>query len=39
MGIFRFAGGKIIEYWHEADYLGLLQQLGAIPPIGEGGGN
>ena len=27
----RFVGGKAIECWTNADYLGLLQQLGAIP--------
>jgi steroid delta-isomerase-like uncharacterized protein len=29
--ILRFEGGKIVEHWQEADRLGLLQQLGAIP--------
>ena len=29
--IFRVAGGKLVELWAEADNLGLLQQLGAIP--------
>jgi steroid delta-isomerase-like uncharacterized protein len=29
--IFRVAGGKIAEMWHQDDLLGLLQQLGAIP--------
>ena len=32
--IFRIAGGKIVEQWVEADYLGLMQQLGVIPPMG-----
>jgi steroid delta-isomerase-like uncharacterized protein len=27
----RFESGKIIENWEEADILGLMQQLGAIP--------
>lgn len=27
----RFAGGQIVERWSQADNLGLLQQLGAIP--------
>lgn len=29
--IFRIANGKIIEGWTNADMLGLLQQLGAVP--------
>jgi len=33
--IFRIAGGKVAEEWVNRDMLGLLQQLGAIPPIGE----
>ena len=32
--IIRIADGKIVEQWTEIDALGLLQQLGAIPPIG-----
>jgi len=31
--IFRIANGKGVETWVQADYLGLLQQLGAIPPM------
>ena len=31
--IFRIAGGKAVETWVQVDYLGLLQQLGAIPPM------
>lgn len=27
----RFAGGKVVECWTNADELGLLQQLGAMP--------
>jgi steroid delta-isomerase-like uncharacterized protein len=30
--IFRFADGKLVEAWANRDDLGLLQQLGAIPP-------
>jgi len=26
--------GKIIEEWDYSDYLGFLQQLGAVPPLG-----
>jgi steroid delta-isomerase-like uncharacterized protein len=31
--IFRIAGGKAVECWVQVDFLGLLQQLGAIPPM------
>jgi predicted ester cyclase len=30
----RFAGGKVVEAWAVIDLLGLMQQLGVIPPIG-----
>ena len=30
--IFRMTGGKAVEAWVQVDFLGLLQQLGAIPP-------
>ena len=33
--IIRFEGGKIVELWHQEDMLGLLQQLGVIPPMGQ----
>jgi len=29
--LFRIAEGKIAEMWQEADYLGMMQQMGAIP--------
>jgi steroid delta-isomerase-like uncharacterized protein len=29
--ILRFADGKCVERWSQSDFLGLLQQLGAIP--------
>jgi steroid delta-isomerase-like uncharacterized protein len=32
--IFRIAGGKIVEVWASMDTLGMLQQLGVIPPLG-----
>ena len=32
--IFRITDGKIVEQWVEADYLGMMQQLGVIPPMG-----
>ena len=31
--ITRFADGKIVEQWWTMDTLGLMQQLGAIPPM------
>ena len=32
--IFRITGGKAIETWVQVDFLGLLQQLGVVPPMG-----
>ena len=31
MNLFQFAGGRIVEFWVNADDLGELQQLGAVP--------
>lgn len=31
----RIANGKFVESWVNADNLGLLQQLGVIPPMGQ----
>jgi len=31
----RFEGGQIVEWWENADSLGLMQQLGVIPAMGE----
>ncbi len=36
--ILRFREGKCVERWSQADFLGLLQQIGAIPSPGAGGG-
>jgi predicted ester cyclase len=33
--IFRIAGGQIVEHWHQADMLGLMRQLGALPAPGQ----
>src|SRR5919204_87348 len=35
--ISRFAGGKVVEDWVNEDDLGLMQQLGAIPQMAQGG--
>jgi len=35
MDISRFEDGKILETWHEANVLGMLQQIGAIPTPGQ----
>jgi steroid delta-isomerase-like uncharacterized protein len=32
--IFELVEGKITEQWVEGDYLGLMQQVGVIPPMG-----
>ncbi len=29
--IFRILDGKVSEHWHEADFIGMLRQLGAMP--------
>jgi steroid delta-isomerase-like uncharacterized protein len=31
----RIAGGKIVEQWGNQDDLGMLQQLGVVPPPGQ----
>ncbi len=36
INIFRIAGGKIVERWGRLDDLGLMQQLGLVPPPTEG---
>jgi len=32
--IYRIADDKIVEHWMQADALGMMQQLGVIPPMG-----
>ena len=32
--IYRIAGGKVAEIWGVMDALGLMQQIGVIPPMG-----
>jgi steroid delta-isomerase-like uncharacterized protein len=34
MGFARVADGKVVEHWGVVDLLGLMQQLGAVPPMG-----
>ena len=34
---FRIAQGRFVEVWEHWDALGFFQQLGAVPPLGEGG--
>jgi steroid delta-isomerase-like uncharacterized protein len=34
----RLAGGRVVESWSVADELGLLRQLGALPPPGQEAG-
>ena len=29
--IFRIRDGKVAEHWHQADFLGMLRQLGMMP--------
>lgn len=31
MTIMRFADGKCVERWSQTDFLGILQQVGAVP--------
>jgi predicted ester cyclase len=31
ISIFRIAGGKIVEWWHNEDTLGMMRQLGLVP--------
>jgi ketosteroid isomerase-like protein len=35
MDVFRFANGKIVEYWSSWDRLGFWQQMGVVGPTGE----
>ena len=34
INFFRIASGKIVEEWGNGDYLGMMQQMGAIPAEG-----
>ena len=33
--ILRIAGGKMVEHWNVVDSLGIMQQLGVVPPSGQ----
>ena len=33
--IFRIAGGKVVDRWGNQDDLGMMQQLGVIPQMGQ----
>jgi predicted ester cyclase len=33
----RISGGKIVESWTNFDALGMMQQLGHIPELAQGG--
>jgi len=35
MEVFRLENGKIAELWGEANLIGLMQQLGILPPMGQ----
>lgn len=35
IGIARVSGGKIVEEWENFDDMGLMQQLGVVPPPGQ----
>ena len=32
--IFRLRDGRVAEHWHQADFLGMMRQLGATPQTG-----
>ncbi len=32
--IFRIRDGRVAEHWHQADFLGMMRQLGALPGAG-----
>ena len=37
ISINHFVGGKIVEAWDNWDGLGMMQQIGVVPAMGEGG--
>jgi steroid delta-isomerase-like uncharacterized protein len=38
INLYRVANGKIVEEWWQEDILGLMQQLGVLPPPPAQGG-
>ena len=32
--IFRLRDGRVAEHWHQADFLSMMRQLGALPEMG-----
>ena len=38
ISIYRIEDGKIVEDWANSDTLGMMRQLGVIPPMGGGEG-
>ena len=32
--VYHIKDGKVVEVWEYSDYLGFLQQLGVVPPLG-----
>jgi steroid delta-isomerase-like uncharacterized protein len=35
ISVHRVVDGKLVEHWAQADLLGFLQQMGALPPPGQ----
>ena len=33
ISVYLISGGRIVQEWHQWDSLGLMQQLGVVPPI------
>lgn len=33
--IYRIEGGKVVEQWAQVDSMGMMQQLGVVPPPGQ----
>jgi steroid delta-isomerase-like uncharacterized protein len=38
INIYRVEGGKVVETWQLADALGVMQQLGVVPRVGQARG-
>ena len=35
--LWRVENGKLVEFWAQVDYLGLMKQLGLVPKPAQGG--